>query len=77
MAAMIVNAPLARPEDPQPAMERPTISMADDWAAPQTADPSSKMKKNKRKDHLNHHHLSFSSHNRLKRETLTLVLKWV
>ena len=39
------------PEEPTPAMALPTMNMADDWAAPQSTDPSSKIKKKTRKDH--------------------------
>lgn len=50
-AEIMVIAPFERPEDPKPAMARPTMNMADDWAAPQSADPISKMRKKARKDH--------------------------
>ena len=43
--------PFIRPEAPKPAMARPTMSMGDDWAAPQSVDPSSKIAKKVRKDH--------------------------
>lgn len=48
---MVVRAPVVMPEDPKPAMARPTMNMIDDWAAPQRADPSSKIKKKMRKHH--------------------------
>ena len=51
MAAMIVKAPLAIPEEPTPAMALPTMNMADDWAAPHNREPSSKTTKKTRKDH--------------------------
>lgn len=50
-AATTVNAPLMMPDAPKPAMARPTINIADDWAAPQIAEPTSKMKKNAKKVH--------------------------
>lgn len=50
-AAMVLKAPVAMPEHPRPAMARPTINMEDDWAAPQSADPTSNMKKKTRKHH--------------------------
>jgi hypothetical protein len=43
--------PVNSPEEPKPAMPRPTINIVDDCAAPQRAEPSSKMKKNTRKVH--------------------------
>jgi hypothetical protein len=48
---IIVIEPLANPADPTPAMTRPTMNIGDDWAAPQMADPSSKMIKHERKVH--------------------------
>jgi hypothetical protein len=52
-AAMVVRAPVAMPEDPRPAMARPPMNMDDDWAAPQSADPISKIMKKVRKHHWN------------------------
>jgi hypothetical protein len=51
MAAMIVRAPFITTDDPGPAMARPTMSMLDDCAAPQSAELSSKTAKKARKDH--------------------------
>jgi hypothetical protein len=48
---MVVTAPLDMPADPTPAMTRPTINMADDWAAPHKADPTSKSTKKVRNVH--------------------------
>ena len=48
---MVLRAPVAMPEDPKPAIARPTMNMTDDWAAPQSADPTSKMRKKTRKHH--------------------------
>jgi hypothetical protein len=50
-AAIMVKAPFAMPEVPTPAMALPTMNMDDDWAAPHSRDPSSKIKKKTRKDH--------------------------
>lgn len=52
MAEVMVKAPFVRPEAPSPAMARPTISMTDDCAAPQSAEPTSKMAKKAKKDHF-------------------------
>jgi len=41
---MITRAPEKIPAEPTPAIARPTINAADDGAAPQTADPTSKIK---------------------------------
>jgi hypothetical protein len=54
MAARMVRAPFPMPEEPAPAMARPTISIDDDWAAPHNADPNRKTKKNVRKVHWKH-----------------------
>lgn len=48
---MVVTAPLATPADPIPAMRRPTMNIADECAAPQIADPTSKITKKTRKVH--------------------------
>lgn len=48
---MVVTAPLATPADPIPAIRRPTMNMADECAAPQIADPTSKITKKTRKVH--------------------------
>jgi hypothetical protein len=53
-AEMIVSAPFEMPEDPTPAMARPTMNMAEDWAAPHSAEPISKMMKKIRNDHWEH-----------------------
>jgi hypothetical protein len=50
--AVMVSPPLTRPALPMPAMARPAMSMADDVAAPQTADPISKMAKKTKNDDL-------------------------
>lgn len=42
---MIVYPPFIRPEAPNPAIARPMISMLEEVAAPQTADPTSKTAK--------------------------------
>lgn len=42
---MILIAPLRRPDAPMPAMARPTMNMVDDWAAPQSTEPISKIRK--------------------------------
>jgi hypothetical protein len=47
----MVTAPLFKPDAPMPATARPTISIADDCAAPQMTEPNSKMAKNVRKVH--------------------------
>lgn len=47
----IVKLPFISPEEPRPAMALPMMNMADDWAAPQTADPTSNTKKKIKKDH--------------------------
>lgn len=51
MAARMVIAPFPMPEEPAPAMARPTISIADDCAAPHSKEPNRKTKKNTRKVH--------------------------
>jgi len=51
IAAMIVKAPFEMPEDPAPAIALPTMSSADDWATPQSKEPSSNMRKKVRKVH--------------------------
>ncbi len=51
MAARIVKMPFISPEAPRPAIARPTISMTEDCAAPQSAEPSSKVVKKTIKDH--------------------------
>lgn len=51
MAEMIVKAPFPMPEAPMPAMVLPMMNMADDWAAPHSADPTTKMEKKDRKVH--------------------------
>lgn len=48
---MVVTAPLATPADPTPAITRPMMNMAEECAAPHTADPTSKMTKKTRKVH--------------------------
>lgn len=48
VAATMMNAPLLRPDPPTPAIARPTMSIAEDCAAPQMADPTSNTKKNVR-----------------------------
>ena len=45
-AAMMVSAPLIMPDAPMLAITRPPMSIAEDWAAPQTAEPISKIAKN-------------------------------
>ena len=50
-AARMVSAPLIRPDAPILAMTRPLMSIAEDWAAPQTAEPISKIAKNVMNDH--------------------------
>lgn len=50
-AEIVVTAPLATPADPAPAITRPMMNMGDDWAAPQIAEPTSKIKKKTRKLH--------------------------
>ena len=45
-AARMVRMPFIRP-----AMARPTISMGNDYTAPQSAEPSSKVVKKTKKDH--------------------------
>ena len=49
--AIIVNAPLMRPELPMPATVRPTINMCDETATPQSNGPSSKRTKKIMKVH--------------------------
>lgn len=51
MAARMVRTPFISPEAPKPAMARPTMNMGDDCAAPQSAEPSSKVVKKTKKDH--------------------------
>jgi hypothetical protein len=48
LAETIVRAPFMMPEPPIPATARPIIKALDDWADPQTADPTSKMKRKAR-----------------------------
>jgi hypothetical protein len=48
---MISSAPFKIPEVPKPAMTRPTINIAEEFANPQIREPSSKMKKKPRKVH--------------------------
>lgn len=43
--ARIVKAPFIIPEDPAPAIARPTINILEEFATPQSKDPSSKMPK--------------------------------
>ncbi len=50
-ADTMVKAPLIRADAPIPETARPTISMADDCAAPQMTDPNSKKAKNAMNDH--------------------------
>lgn len=45
MDDMIVIDPFIRPDEPMPAIALPTMNMGDDWAAPHSADPTSKMAK--------------------------------
>lgn len=47
----MVMEPLAIPAAPKPATKRPTMSMADETAAPQRAEPTSNTAKNTRNDH--------------------------
>jgi hypothetical protein len=47
----IVIAPLIRPDAPIPATARPIINITDDCAAPQSAEPNSKMAKKLMNDH--------------------------
>lgn len=47
----MVKMPFMRPEAPKPAMARPTISIDDDCAVPQSVDPNSKTVKKARNDH--------------------------
>jgi hypothetical protein len=42
---MTVRRPLVRPEHPRPAIARPIISMVEEFAAPQMAEPISKRRK--------------------------------
>lgn len=49
--AMMEIAPLIRPEAPILAMARAIMSMAEVWAAPQSADPISKTAKKEMNDH--------------------------
>ena len=51
MAVRMVRTPFISPEAPKPAMARPTMSMGDDGAAPQSTEPSSKVAKKTKKDH--------------------------
>jgi hypothetical protein len=44
-------APLIMPAAPNPATARPTMSMADETAAPQRTEPISKMPKKTKNDH--------------------------
>jgi hypothetical protein len=48
--AMMVKAPFRRAALPIPAMARPTMSMVEDVAAPQTSDPISKTAKKDRNE---------------------------
>jgi hypothetical protein len=48
LAETIVRAPFMMPEPPIPATARPTIKALEDWADPQTADPTSKIKRKAR-----------------------------
>jgi hypothetical protein len=43
--------PFIMPDEPIPATARPTMSILDDVARPQTSEPTSKMAKNERKVH--------------------------
>lgn len=47
----MVMEPFAIPAAPKPATKRPTMSIADETAAPQSAEPTSKMAKNTRNAH--------------------------
>lgn len=47
----MVRAPFIRPEPPIPATARPTINIFEDVATPQSKEPSSKIKRQTRKDH--------------------------
>lgn len=49
--AIIVMPPFKRPELPMPAITLPPISMAEEFASPQTRDPSSKIPKKVRYAH--------------------------
>jgi hypothetical protein len=48
---MVVIAPFATPADPTPATTRPMMNMIEEWAAPQMADPISKITKKARNVH--------------------------
>jgi len=50
--AMMTIQPEKRPEEPSPAMARPTIKAFEVGAAPHTAEPTSKMSIEVRKTHL-------------------------
>jgi hypothetical protein len=50
--ATIVRAPLDIPEDPIPAIARPTMSIFDEVATPQIKEPSSKTAKKPRNTHF-------------------------
>jgi hypothetical protein len=47
-AAIIVNAPLDRPETPRPEIALPTINMGEDFAVPHIKEPNSNRPKNAR-----------------------------
>jgi hypothetical protein len=49
--AIIVRAPLIRPEDPRPAMALATINILASVAKAHNSEPSSKTPRNERKDH--------------------------
>ena len=49
--AMMVIAPFIKPDDPRPATARPTMSMFDDVATPQSREPSSKMNRKIKNTH--------------------------
>jgi hypothetical protein len=48
---MMMRAPLMMPAAPIPAIARPTMSMAEETAAPHRTEPISKMRKNRRKEY--------------------------
>jgi hypothetical protein len=50
--ATMIMAPLKRPDAPKPAMARPTMRATELGAAPQIADPTSKMSSAPKKTHL-------------------------